>query len=70
MVGASVILARKKLAFVGYTRSQMGKSMNADIILVMKDGKIVEQGSHTELMAHGGFYSELYNSRLDSGERR
>lgn len=43
---------------------------NADIILVMKDGKIIEQGSHTELMAHGGFYSELYNSRLDSGERR
>lgn len=39
---------------------------NADIILVMKDGKIIEQGSHAELMAHGGFYSELYNSRLNA----
>ena len=39
---------------------------NADIILVMKDGNIVEQGSHTELMEKGGFYSELYNSRTDA----
>lgn len=39
---------------------------NADVILVMKDGKIVEQGNHGELMAKGGFYSELYNSRMDS----
>lgn len=38
---------------------------NADVILVMKDGKIVEQGNHGELMAKGGFYSELYNSRMD-----
>ncbi len=39
---------------------------NADVILVMKDGKIVEQGNHGELMAKGGFYSELYNSRMDA----
>ena len=38
---------------------------NADVILVMKNGRIVEQGSHDELMANGGFYSELYNSRAD-----
>ena len=38
---------------------------NADVILVMKNGRIVEQGSHEELMANGGFYSELYNSRAD-----
>lgn len=39
---------------------------NADVILVMRDGKIVEQGSHAELMAKGGFYSELYNSRTEA----
>ena len=39
---------------------------NADIILAMKDGKIVEQGSHSELMQKNGFYAELYNSRLDT----
>jgi ATP-binding cassette subfamily B protein len=37
---------------------------NADIILVMKDGHIIEQGSHTELLGLGGFYSELYNSQF------
>ncbi len=39
---------------------------NADVILVMKDGKIVEQGSHGELMAKNGFYAELNNSRTDA----
>ena len=37
---------------------------DADVILVMRDGNIVEQGSHTELLAKGGFYSELYNSQF------
>ena len=36
---------------------------NADIILVMKDGNIIEQGNHESLMAAGGFYKELYNSQ-------
>lgn len=36
---------------------------SADVILVMKDGKIIEQGNHTELLAKGGFYAELYNSQ-------
>ena len=36
----------------------------ADIILVMRDGNIVEQGSHKELLKKGGFYSELYNSQF------
>ena len=39
---------------------------NADIILVMKDGGIVEQGSHAELMAAGGFYASLYNSQFET----
>lgn len=37
---------------------------NADIILVMRDGDIVEQGSHAELLERGGFYTELYNSQF------
>ena len=37
---------------------------NADIILVMCDGDIVEQGTHTELLAKNGFYAELYNSQF------
>ena len=36
---------------------------NADIILVMKDGDIIEQGNHDELMAQNGFYADLYNSQ-------
>ena len=39
---------------------------NADVILVMKDGNIVEQGNHAELMEKNGFYAELYNSRTDA----
>ncbi|MBR5140017.1 MAG: ABC transporter ATP-binding protein [Clostridia bacterium] len=37
---------------------------NADVILVMRDGNIVEQGSHDELIGKGGFYFELYNSQF------
>ena len=37
---------------------------NADVILVMKDGHIIEQGSHGELLAQKGFYAELYNSQF------
>ncbi|MGN0587485.1 MAG: ABC transporter ATP-binding protein, partial [Oscillospiraceae bacterium] len=39
---------------------------DADLILVMKDGDIVEQGSHSELMEKNGFYAELYNSQFDN----
>lgn len=38
---------------------------DADIILVMKDGDIIEQGNHEELLAKGGFYAELYNSQFE-----
>ena len=38
---------------------------DADMILVMKDGDIIEQGDHEELMARGGFYADLYNSQFE-----
>ncbi len=38
---------------------------DADLILVMKDGDIIEQGSHEELMSAGGFYADLYNSQFE-----
>ena len=41
---------------------------NADQIIVMKDGSIVEVGNHDELIAKGGFYKELYNSQFENGE--
>jgi ATP-binding cassette subfamily B protein len=41
---------------------------SADLILVMRDGDIAEQGTHDELLARGGFYAELYNSQFDQAE--
>ena len=41
---------------------------DADIILVMKEGDIVEQGNHEELLAKGGFYADLYNSQVEEAE--
>ena len=38
---------------------------NADLILVMKDGDVIESGTHDSLMAQGGFYAELYNSQFE-----
>ncbi|HHV65068.1 MAG TPA: ABC transporter ATP-binding protein [Peptococcaceae bacterium] len=40
---------------------------DADTILVMNNGKIIEQGNHRELLARGGFYAELYNSQFSTG---
>ena len=41
---------------------------DADLILVMRDGDIVEQGKHKELLARGGVYAELYNSQFEMGQ--
>ena len=41
---------------------------NADLILVMNHGDIVEQGTHEELLAKNGFYADLYNSQFDEEE--
>ena len=38
---------------------------DADVILVMKEGDIVEQGTHDELLAKNGFYADLYNSQFE-----
>ena len=40
--------------------------MNADLILVMKEGDVTESGTHKELLEKGGFYAELYNSQFDA----
>ena len=39
---------------------------SADLILVINDGNIIEQGNHEELMAKGGFYEQLYNSQFSN----
>ena len=39
---------------------------NADLILVMRDGDIVEQGTHEELMEKGGFYREIYQAQFSA----
>ena len=41
---------------------------DADLILVMKDGDIIEQGNHEELLARGGFYADLYTSQFEQSE--
>ncbi len=43
---------------------------DADVILVMKDGDIAEQGTHEELLAKGGFYAQLYNSQFEKNSIR
>ena len=42
---------------------------DADLILVMKDGDIVEQGTHESLLAQNGFYAELYNSQFERADQ-
>ena len=42
---------------------------DADVILVMKDGDIVEQGTHDELLARNGFYADLYNSQFEQASQ-
>ena len=42
---------------------------NADRILVLEDGRIVQQGAHAELMASGGLYADLYRTQFEPGRR-
>lgn len=52
-----------KTAFV--IAHRLSTIKNSDLILVMKDGNIIEQGNHDQLMKKGGFYSDLYNSQFE-----
>ena len=55
-------LMQGKTSFV--VAHRLSTVRNASLILVMKDGKIIEQGTHDELLARGGFYNKLYNSQF------
>ncbi len=57
-------LMRGRTSFV--IAHRLSTIRNADLILVVRDGNIVEQGTHDELMAKGGFYAELYNSQFEA----
>jgi ATP-binding cassette subfamily B protein len=57
-------LTKDRTAFV--IAHRLSTIRNADIILVMKDGDIVEQGNHEELLEANGFYASLYNSQFDT----
>ena len=41
---------------------------NADLILVMNEGDVIEKGTHKELLAQGGFYAKLYNAQFEQAE--
>lgn len=56
-------LTRGRTSFV--IAHRLSTIRDADIILVMRDGDIVEQGRHEELLSNGGFYAELYNSQFE-----
>ncbi len=59
-------LMRGRTSFV--IAHRLSTIRDADLILVMKDGDIIEQGNHEELMAAGGFYADLYNSQFEKAE--
>jgi ATP-binding cassette subfamily B protein len=61
---AMVKLMKNKTCFV--IAHRLSTVRDADNILVVKDGDVVEQGRHGELLAKGGFYSELYNSQFEN----
>lgn len=62
IAGAFDKLTVGKTSFI--VAHRLSTIINADLILVMKDGKIVEKGNHKELLSQKGFYYELYNSRI------
>ncbi|MCX5779337.1 MAG: ABC transporter ATP-binding protein, partial [Firmicutes bacterium] len=60
--GAMNELMKERTSFV--IAHRLSTIRDADLILVMNQGDIIEQGTHTELLAQGGFYAELYNSQF------
>ena len=59
-------LTKKRTSFV--IAHRLSTIKNADLILVMNEGDIIEQGNHEELLAKGGFYADLYNSQFEGSE--
>ena len=63
------ILKERKMplsdAILVATAHRLSTIRNADLILVMKDGDIIEQGTHEQLLAQKGFYADLYNSQFE-----
>lgn len=59
-------LMRGRTSFI--VAHRLNTIKNADLILVMKDGKIIERGTHDELMSAGGFYADLYGAQFRSVE--
>jgi ATP-binding cassette subfamily B protein len=57
------VLMKDRTSFI--IAHRLSTIRDADLILVMRDGDIVEQGHHQELLARGGFYAELYNSQFE-----
>ncbi len=60
---AMAVLMRGRTSFI--IAHRLSTIRDADLILVVRDGNIVEQGTHDELLARGGFYAELYNSQFE-----
>ena len=56
-------LTRGRTSFV--IAHRLSTIRNADLILVMQDGDVIESGTHQELMEKGGFYAHLYNSQFE-----
>ena len=61
---AMMVLLKKRISFV--IAHRLSTIVDADLILVMETGNIIEQGNHNSLMAQGGAYAELYNSQFAS----
>ena len=56
-------LTQKRTSFV--IAHRLSTIKNADLILILRDGDIVERGTHEELLKRNGFYTELYNSQFE-----
>ena len=64
-VGGIIFAVQKSVSLSWIIVHRLSTIRNADLILCMKDGNIVEQGTHDELMAQDGFYANLYNSQFE-----